>query len=69
MQWEEHPDEWPWRCDDCDNHVDAGKTLCSDCGDRRMDAWREHQDRLREQWGNGNPDEWPEYLRVREVWP
>lgn len=36
-------------CDDCDEIVDAGETLCERCAECRLLAWHEHQDRIREQ--------------------
>ena len=40
-------DEWPWVCDDCDEHVDEGKSLCEECGEKRYAEWLRHQDWLK----------------------
>ena len=36
------------RCDDCGDSVDHEKSVCPECQEQRHEAWRKHQDRLRD---------------------
>ena len=35
------------QCEDCDEDIDEGETLCEDCSERRYEQWLLHQDWLR----------------------
>lgn len=49
MDWRESFRVRESKCDDCDEDISEGETLCPECKERRYEAWRDHQDRLREE--------------------